>query len=91
MYSVARLPPHAVGNSCPSSEETTAQSSGDGPNSVIYVNVNDGGVVLVDGDALRLAQVLEHHAFQRDAQFISNGLIAGQDGDVVEDPRRWQR
>ncbi len=41
--------------------------------------VNDRGVVLVDGDALRLAQILELHAFQLDAQVFGDGLAAGED------------
>ncbi len=47
--------------------------------------VNDGGVVLVDGDALGLAQILELHAFQLDAQIFGDGLAAGQDGNVAQD------
>src|SRR5580658_4492576 len=47
--------------------------------------VDDGGVVLVDRDALRLAQVLKLHAFQLDAQILGDGLAAGEGGNVAQD------
>ena len=46
--------------------------------------VDDGGVVLVDGDALGPAQVLELHVLELDAEVFGDGLAAGEDGDVVE-------
>src|ERR1035437_5917667 len=47
--------------------------------------VDDGGVVLVDGDALGVPQMLQLHAFQLDAQILSDGLAAGQFSDVAQD------
>src|SRR6185503_13110481 len=47
--------------------------------------VNDGGVVLVDGDALGLAEVFEFDTLKLDAEVLSDGLAAGEDGDVTED------
>jgi len=47
--------------------------------------VHDGRVVLVDRDALRLAQVLELHAFQLDAQVLGDGLGRRSHGNVAQD------
>ena len=47
--------------------------------------VDDGGVVLVDGDALCLAQILELDAFELDAEILSDGLATGENGDVAQD------
>ena len=46
--------------------------------------VDDGGVVLVDRDALRAAEVFEANAFQLDAGLFHDRLAAGQDRDVFE-------
>ena len=46
--------------------------------------VDDGGVVLVHGDALGAAEVFQTHAFQLDAGLFHDGLAAGQDGDVFQ-------
>ena len=46
--------------------------------------VDDGGVVLVHGDALGAAQVVQADAFQLDAGLFHDGLAAGQDGDVFQ-------
>ncbi len=47
--------------------------------------VNDGGVVLVDGDALGTAQVFELYAFELDAEVFRDGLAARKDGNVTQD------
>src|SRR3546814_2177594 len=46
--------------------------------------INDGGVVLVDGDALGLAEHADGHALQLDAQVFGNHLALGQDRDVFQ-------
>ena len=46
--------------------------------------VDDGGVVLVDRDALGAAQVFQANAFQLDAGLFHDRLAAGQDGDVFQ-------
>ena len=46
--------------------------------------VDDGGVVLVHGDALGAAEVFETNAFQLDAGLFHDGLAAGQDRDVFQ-------
>ena len=46
--------------------------------------VDDGGVVLVDRDALGAAQILQADAFQLDAGLFHDRLAAGQDRDVFE-------
>ena len=46
--------------------------------------LDDGGVVLVDGDLLGAAQVLQLHVLKLDAQVLGNGLAVRQDGDVFE-------
>src|SRR6185436_75305 len=46
--------------------------------------LDDGGVVLVDGDALGAAQVLEGQALELEAQVLGDGLAAGEDGDVLQ-------
>ena len=45
---------------------------------------DDRGVVLVDDDLLRVAQVFDLHVFELDAQVFGDGLAAGQNGDVFE-------
>ena len=45
---------------------------------------DDGGVVLVDGDALGAAEVLELDVLELDAEVFGDGLAAGEDGDVLE-------
>ena len=45
---------------------------------------DDRGVVLVDGDFLGAAEVLELHVLELDAEVFGDGLAAGQDGDVFE-------
>ena len=45
---------------------------------------DDGGVVLVDGDALGAAEVLELHVLELDAEVFGDGLAAGEDGDVLK-------
>src|SRR5271165_4178263 len=45
---------------------------------------NDGGVVLVDGDFLGAAEILELQAFELDAEVFGDGFSAGEDGDVFE-------
>ena len=45
---------------------------------------DDGRVVLVDRDLLRLAQVLELDRLELDPQVFGHGLAVGQDGDVFE-------
>src|SRR6218665_1653512 len=46
--------------------------------------VDDGGVVLVDGDALGAAQVRQLERVQLDAQVLGDHLAARQGGDVLE-------
>ena len=45
---------------------------------------NDGGVVLVNGDALRTAEVFELHVLELDAEIFRDGLAASQLRDVFE-------
>src|SRR6185437_1547706 len=47
--------------------------------------VNDGGVVLVDGDALCLAEILELDAFELDAEILSDGIATGENRDIAQD------
>src|SRR5208282_3928793 len=46
--------------------------------------LNDRGVVLVDGDLFRAAQVFHFHVFEADAQVLSDGFTAGQNGNVFQ-------
>ncbi len=46
--------------------------------------VDDRGVVLVDGDALGPAEVLQLDAFELDAGLFHDRLAAGEDRDVFE-------
>jgi hypothetical protein len=46
--------------------------------------LDDGGVVLVDGDLLGAAEVGELDLLELDAEFFHDGLAAGEDGDVLE-------
>src|SRR5690606_36307371 len=46
--------------------------------------VDDGGVVLVQHDALGVTQVLQGGAFQRQADFFGDHGTAGVDGDVLQ-------
>ena len=45
---------------------------------------DDRGVVLIDGDLLGPAQVLELKAFELDAEVFTDQRAAGQHGDVAE-------
>ena len=45
---------------------------------------DDGGVVLVDGDLLGLAEVRHLDVLQLDAEVFGDGLAAGEDGDVLQ-------
>ena len=46
--------------------------------------VDDGGVLLVDGDALGAAQIVEGELLELLAQLFRDHLPAGEDGDVLE-------
>ena len=50
---------------------------------VLAAAVDDGGVVLVDGDALGGAEVFDLDALELDAEVFGDGLAAGQDRDVL--------
>ena len=50
---------------------------------VLAAAVDDGGVVLVDGDALGGAEVLDLDALELDAEVLGDRLAAGEDGDVA--------
>ena len=45
---------------------------------------DDGGVVLVDGDLLGLAEILELDVLELDAEVFGDGAAAGEDRDVFE-------
>ncbi len=45
---------------------------------------DDGGVVLVDGDALGAAEVFDLDVLELDAEVFGDGLAAGELGDVFE-------
>ena len=51
---------------------------------VLAAAVDDGGVVLVDGDALGGAQVLDLDALKLDAEVFGDRLAAREDGDVLQ-------
>ena len=46
--------------------------------------LDDGGVVLVDGDALGASQMLQREALQLEAQVLGDRLATGQHGDVLQ-------
>src|SRR5262245_19874956 len=46
--------------------------------------LDDGGVVLVGDDLLRLAEVLELHVLQLDAEILGDALAAAEAGDILE-------
>ncbi len=45
---------------------------------------DDRGVVLVDGDLLGAAEILDLHVLELDAEIFGDGLAAGEGGDVFE-------
>src|ERR1700683_320386 len=45
---------------------------------------DDRGVVLVDGDLLGSAEVFDLHVLELDAEILSDGLAAGEGGNVLE-------
>ena len=51
---------------------------------ILTTTVDDGRVVLVDGDALGGAEVFDLHALELDAEVFRDGLAAGEDSDVLE-------
>ncbi len=51
---------------------------------VLAFALDDGGVVLVDGDLLGLAEVGNLDVLQLDAQVFGDGLAAGEGGDVLQ-------
>src|SRR5680860_1160074 len=46
--------------------------------------IDDGGVILGDDDLLRLAEHVEGHVVELDAEVLGNDLTAGQDSDVLK-------
>jgi hypothetical protein len=50
----------------------------------LAVAVDDGGVVLVDGDALGLAEHRNRDVLELDAEILGDHLAAGQDRNVLE-------
>ena len=50
----------------------------------LALTFDDGGVVLVDGDLLGLAEIADLHVLQLDAQIFRDGFAAGQDRDVLQ-------
>jgi len=50
----------------------------------LALTFDDGGVVLVDGDFLGLAEVGHLDVLQLDAEVFGDGLAAGQDRDVLQ-------
>src|SRR5206468_3105957 len=50
---------------------------------VLALAFNQRGVVLIDSHLLGLAEVLDLHVLQLDAQVFSDGLAAGQNGDIL--------
>src|SRR5207253_8842426 len=51
---------------------------------MLALTFHDGGVVLVDGNLLSLAEVRHLHVLQLDAQIFGDGLSAGEDRDVLQ-------
>ncbi len=45
---------------------------------------DDGGVVLVDGDLLGLAEIADLNVFQLDAEILSDGLATSEFRDVIQ-------
>src|SRR5208337_922113 len=45
---------------------------------------DDGGVVLVDGDFLGLAEVGNGHVLELNAEIFGDGFAAGENGDVLQ-------
>src|SRR5262249_40412820 len=52
--------------------------------SVLALALDDGGVVLVDGDLLGLAEILDLHVLELDAEIFGDGLAAGQNSDILQ-------
>ena len=50
----------------------------------LALTFDDGGVVLVDGDLLGLAEIRHLDVLQLDAEVFGDGLAAGEDGDVLQ-------
>src|SRR3989442_6272976 len=46
--------------------------------------VDDGGIVLIHGDALGAAQVRQLYTLQLEADFFHDGFAAGQDRDILQ-------
>src|SRR5208283_4992535 len=46
--------------------------------------LDDGGVVLVDGDLLGLAEIVHMNVLQLDAEVFGDGLATGQNCDVLQ-------
>src|SRR5690606_38470564 len=51
---------------------------------LLALAVDDGGVVLVDHDALGAAEIVERGVLELEADFLGDHLAAGQDGDVPQ-------
>src|SRR5579871_114701 len=51
---------------------------------VLAFAFDDGGVVLVDGDLLGLAEVGHLNVLELDAEIFGDGLAAGEDGDILQ-------
>ena len=51
---------------------------------VLAFAFDDGGVVLVDGDLLGLAEIADLHVLELDAEIFGDGLAAGEGGDVLQ-------
>ena len=51
---------------------------------MLALALDDGGVVLVDGDLLGVAEIAHLHVLQLDAKIFGDGLAAGQDCDVLQ-------
>ena len=50
----------------------------------LAASLDEGGVVLIDGDFLGSPEVFHLHVFELDAQVLGDGLAAGQGGDVFQ-------
>src|SRR6185437_7847330 len=46
--------------------------------------IDDGGVVLINGDTLGTAEILDLDAFELDSEVFGDGLAAGEGGNVAE-------
>ncbi len=53
--------------------------------------IDDGGIVLVDGDLLGLAEVADLYILQLDAQVIGDSIATGDGGDVLQHGRGGDR